>query len=73
MRQISTDKAPAAIGPYCQAVVHGDMVFTSGQISLDPVTGEWNLAAADPLVYTHGKYFHLGDFIGKFGWSVKKQ
>ena len=40
---------------------------------LDPATGEWNLAAADPLVYTHGKYFHLGDFIGKFGWSVKKK
>lgn len=40
---------------------------------LNPETGEWNLAAADPLVYTHGKYFHLGDFIGKFGWSVKKR
>ena len=39
---------------------------------LNPETGEWNLAAADPLVYTHGKYFHLGEFIGKFGWSVKK-
>lgn len=40
MRQISTDKAPAAIGPYCQAMVHGDVIFTSGQIPLDPVTGE---------------------------------
>ena len=40
---------------------------------LNPETGEWNLTAADPLVYTHGKYFHLGDFIGKFGWSVKKK
>ena len=40
---------------------------------LNPETGEWNLAAADPLVYTHGKYFHLGEFIGKFGWSVKKK
>ena len=40
MKKISTEKAPAAIGPYCQAMVHGDMVFTSGQISLDPVTGE---------------------------------
>lgn len=40
---------------------------------LNPKTGEWNLAAADPLVYTHGKYFHLGEFIGKFGWSVKKE
>ncbi len=39
---------------------------------LNPETGEWNLASADPLVYAHGKYFHLGDFIGKFGWSVKK-
>ena len=39
---------------------------------LNQETGEWNLAAADPLVYVHGKYFHTGDLIGKFGWSVKK-
>ena len=39
---------------------------------LNPETGEWDLSAADPLVYAHGKYFHLGEFIGKFGWSVKK-
>ena len=40
---------------------------------LNPETGEWDLSAADPLVYAHGKYFHLGEFIGKFGWSVKKE
>lgn len=40
---------------------------------LNPETGEWDLAAADPLVYAHGKYFHLGEFIGRFGWSVKKK
>jgi flavin reductase (DIM6/NTAB) family NADH-FMN oxidoreductase RutF len=40
---------------------------------LNPETGEWNLADADPLVYAHGKYFHTGEFIGKFGWSVKKK
>ena len=40
---------------------------------LNSETGEWNLAAADPLVYAHGKYFHTGEFIGKFGWSVKKK
>ena len=40
---------------------------------LNEETGEWNLAAADPLVYVHGKYFHTGDMIGKFGWSVKKK
>jgi len=37
---IHTDRAPAAIGPYTQAVKHGKMVFLSGQIPLDPATGE---------------------------------
>lgn len=37
---IVTDRAPAAIGPYSQAVRVGDLVFTSGQIALDPQTGE---------------------------------
>ena len=41
MREIiSTDKAPAAIGPYSQAVRWNGMVFCSGQIPLDPVTGQ---------------------------------
>ena len=35
---IATDKAPAAIGPYVQATKLGDLVFTSGQIPLDPAT-----------------------------------
>ena len=39
MIQITTDKAPAAIGPYCQAMVYNGMVFTSGQIPLDPQSG----------------------------------
>lgn len=37
---ISTDNAPAAIGPYSQAVQLGDLLFVSGQIPLDPQTGE---------------------------------
>jgi len=37
---ISTDKAPAAIGPYSQAVRRGSFVFLSGQIPLDPATGQ---------------------------------
>lgn len=40
MNKIHTDKAPAAIGPYSQAVVTGSLVFTSGQIPLVPETGE---------------------------------
>ncbi len=38
---ISTDKAPGAIGPYSQAVKVGNMVFVSGQIPIDPKTGEF--------------------------------
>mgnify|MGYP002725663604 CR=1 FL=1 len=38
MKQIFADKAPDAIGPYCHAVIHGDMAFCSGQIPLDPET-----------------------------------
>jgi 2-iminobutanoate/2-iminopropanoate deaminase len=37
---IETDRAPSAIGPYSQAVRTGDLIFTSGQIGLDPATGE---------------------------------
>lgn len=37
---IATDKAPAAVGPYSQAVRVGDFVFTAGQIPLDPATGQ---------------------------------
>lgn len=38
MKKISTDKAPAAIGPYSQAIVAGGFVFTSGQIPINPET-----------------------------------
>ena len=39
MKKIYTDNAPAAIGPYSQAIVHGDLVLTSGQIPINPETG----------------------------------
>lgn len=39
MKKISTDKAPAAIGPYSQAIVSGNMLYTSGQIPINPQTG----------------------------------
>jgi 2-iminobutanoate/2-iminopropanoate deaminase len=40
IRRIQTDNAPAAIGPYSQAMVHGGIVYTAGQIPLDPQTGD---------------------------------
>lgn len=40
LKVTNTEKAPAAIGPYSQAVSFGDLLFTSGQIALDPATVE---------------------------------
>ena len=40
MKKIETNRAPGAIGPYSQGYVAGGFVFTSGQIPVDPVTGE---------------------------------
>jgi 2-iminobutanoate/2-iminopropanoate deaminase len=37
---VSTENAPAAIGPYSQAIEIGDMIYTSGQVGLDPKTGQ---------------------------------
>ena len=41
MKVISTKKAPAAIGPYSQAIQVGNLVYTSGQIPIDPATGDF--------------------------------
>lgn len=41
MKPISTDKAPAAIGPYSQAITFGNLVITSGQLPIDPATGQF--------------------------------
>jgi len=45
MENIATDKAPKAIGPYSQAIRSGNILYTSGQIALDPATG--NLVDGD--------------------------
>lgn len=39
MQHIHTDRAPAAVGPYAQAVISGNTVYTSGQIAINPATG----------------------------------
>lgn len=40
MKTIHTTKAPEAIGPYSQAIVHGGLLFTSGQIAINPASGQ---------------------------------
>ncbi len=39
MKKVTTQQAPAAIGPYSQAMIVGGLVYTSGQIAIDPTTG----------------------------------
>ncbi len=64
-KTIHTDTAPAAIGPYSQAVVAGDLVFTSGQIPIDPATG--NVEAQGIEAQTHQVMRNLGEVLKAAG------
>jgi reactive intermediate/imine deaminase len=67
---IRTDKAPRAIGPYSQAVRAGDTVYLSGQIPLDPATGE--LVAGDISVQTQRVFDNLRAVCEAAGGSLAK-
>ena len=67
---VQTDKAPKAIGPYSQAVVSGDLVFTSGQIALDPVTQQ--LVTGDVRVQTERVMENLAAVLAAAGSSFNK-
>lgn len=65
--RIHSDAAPAAIGPYSQAVVSGGLLFASGQIPLDPATGE--LVTGDVDVQTRRAMDNLGAVLEAGGAS----
>lgn len=46
---IATDKAPAAIGPYSQAISANGLLFVSGQTPIDPATGQWSSARSKSI------------------------
>ncbi len=60
-----TDKAPAAIGPYSQAVRMGSLLFCSGQIPLDPATGQ--LVTGDIAAQTRQVFANLGAVLAASG------
>mgnify|MGYP003584187066 FL=1 len=64
---IHTSSAPAAIGPYSQAAKVGNMVFTSGQLGLDPVTGE---LASGIEAQTHQAFKTLEAILQEAGGSL---
>ena len=65
MKAISTPQAPAAIGPYSQAIQSGDLVFLSGQVPIDPATGE--LVVGDIAVQTERVLENLSAVLGAAG------
>ena len=67
---ISTDKAPAAIGPYAQANIIGDLVITSGQIPIDPATG--NLVEGDIEAQTKQVFENLKAVLEAAGSGLDK-
>lgn len=62
---VSTPHAPAAIGPYSQAIKAGDLLFTSGQIALDPATG--TLVHGDIEAETRQVLHNLGEVLQAAG------
>ena len=70
MKKVATNKAPSAIGPYSQAIICGNMVFTSGQIGIDPKTG--NLEGKDIKEQTEQVMKNLGEVLKEAGSSYEK-
>ena len=70
LNKVSTDKAPAAIGPYSQAIVHGGIVFTSGQIPINPASGA--IEATDITAQTEQVMKNLGEVLAAAGSSFEK-
>lgn len=67
---IHTQQAPAAIGPYSQAVKVGSLVFVSGQIPVDPATGEF--AGPDIETQTHQSLKNLKAILEEAGSGLEK-
>ena len=70
LKKVATDKAPSAIGPYSQAIVFGNMLFTSGQIPINPETG--NIETQTIAEQTEQVMKNLGAVLAEAGSSFEK-
>ena len=70
MKVISTEKAPAAIGPYSQGIIAGDFFFASGQIAIIPETGE--IAEATIEAQTEQVMKNIGNLLAAAGADYSK-
>lgn len=69
MEKITTDKAPAAIGPYSQGIIAGDFFFASGQIPINPATG--NVEGADITEQAELVMQNIGELLKAAGVSYE--
>ena len=70
LKKVATNKAPAAIGPYSQAVICGGLVYTSGQIAIVPESG--NIEANDIVGQSEQVMKNLGEVLKAAGTSYEK-
>jgi len=70
MKSIYTENAPAAIGPYSQAMISGGFVFTSGQIPVDPKSGE--ITGADVTAQAEQVMANLGAVLAAAGSDLSR-
>ncbi|MBE7100116.1 MAG: RidA family protein [Clostridiales bacterium] len=70
LKKVSTEKAPAAIGPYSQAIICGEMVFTSGQIPINPASG--SVEAEGITAQAEQVMKNLGEVLSAAGSSFEK-
>ena len=69
MKVVATSKAPAALGPYSQAQIVGNLVFTSGQVGIIPETGE---VAVGVEAQAHQVFKNLGEILKAAGTDMSK-
>lgn len=70
LKKISTDKAPAAIGPYSQGIIAGGMLFASGQIPINPATGE--IEGTDIVAQAEQVMKNIGELLAEAGTDYTK-
>jgi 2-iminobutanoate/2-iminopropanoate deaminase len=70
MKKISTSNAPAAIGPYSQGIITGNLLFASGQIAINPATGE--IEGTDIVAQTNQVMKNIGAILEEAGTDYTK-
>lgn len=66
-KKVSTDKAPAAIGPYSQGIIAGNVLYASGQIPIDPATG--NIKGEDIVEQAEQVMKNVGAVLEEAGYN----